>query len=192
MKSALRRAAALMICLMLGLCGLGLAEQPMEFVEVPEGTQICGVTVGEPLRMGVALARAARSIALQFSAADFDILGAYELLSPAEYGALKALDPVEQALAVLIMAGCSQESFDAVAQLGLSISSEARALVAAVYQRYTEMSASERSASGAVIARYFSSDGGARVTLRIGEQLIRFSFRQEAEGMVLNGVSISQ
>ena len=192
MKNVLMRAAALAMCLSLVLCGLGLAEQPREFVDAPQGAKVFGVTVGEPLRMGVALARAARSITYQFDAADFDISGADALLNSAEYGALGTLDPMERVLAVLIMAGYEDETYNAMDELRLDVSDEARALVAAVYKRYTEMSKSERSAYRAAVERYFPNEDGVRVTLRIGEQLIRYSFQKADAGWMLNGISVAK
>ena len=187
-----KRIMALAMCLALGVCGLGLAEQPKEFVDAPKGANVYGVTAGEPLRMGVALARAAEGIAARFDAADFDIWGADELLSGAEYSAFVTLDPVERVLAVLIMAGYAEETYDAISELGLEISGEAQALVKAVYKRYSGMSKGERGAWNAAVERGFRRGDGAQITLRIGEQLVRYSFQADSESWVLSGISIAQ
>ena len=189
MRERIMRLTALCICLTLILGVAALAEQPKEFISAPAGVSWYGLTVGEEVRMGVALARAAQSISEHFDASDFSVRGADDLMTDEELFMMAALNPVEQVLSVLMMTGYVEEGTAAVAELGLEISDIAQELVARVYGRCAKMNESERAAYVAAVQRCIP-DG--QVTLRIGEQLTRYDFRQVEDRWMLAGIAVAQ
>lgn len=162
-------------------------ESPFE--EIADGTVVHGVTVGEPVRMGVTMVQAMAGIAAEYGAdAKIEILNIDKVLTADECAALNALPPTERILVALSALGYGDEVKNAITELQLTLSEEARVLNLKVNTRVALMNDEAKAAHQKAIEKYFPNANGVAVTLEI-RKAGETALRKERYGFVQsNGV----
>lgn len=157
--------------------------EEIAFEEIAEGTVVHGATVGEPTRMGVTMVQAMAGIAAEYGAGTVvEIQNIDKVLTADECAALNALPPTERILVALSAIGYGDEVKNALAELQLTLSEEARVLSLKVNTRMALMNDAAKAAHQKAIEQYFPNANGVAITLKIrkagesGARLERYGF----------------
>lgn len=195
MKKLFRSALALALCLCLGIGGAALAEDDSGY-EMAHGAY--GVTAADEIYMGTALAQLMENAAAEGE--EIAVYGVDEMLAGAEFSAMEALRPAEQALVILTIMGRSGDIEAAKADLDIDVSEDAQALMDAVTARLASMSEEEWTEFEGLMEEYFptvDSDGVPLLQLTLilsgaKSERIRMSFAQGGDDMYLSQIDIKE
>ena len=185
MKTMKKLLAVLLCSCLLAMCCAAFAEEAAE-PEFSLASSAYGVTAAEEVRMGTALAKLAEGAAAE--GVTLRVQGLDEMLAGAEYSAMEALSPAEGALLALKVQGNDDEIDNALAELGLELSEDAKTLYDAVAERLASMSEEDWTNFEGLMEQHFpvSEENGAlflQVTLAgEGAKTLRVTFTQDAEG----------
>ena len=170
------------------------AAEPAAAITFVEVDALHGAIVAEAPRMAVALVNVANALETENGEAlDLAVEGLDELLAAEEIEALKALPAAEQMLVTLNALGYADEADFAIAELQLTLSPEALALIDAIEARVAALTEDERAAYDAQLAKLFpivqDAEGVNRTELTLevrldGEadyRLEKYTFAQQAD-----------
>lgn len=170
------------------------AAEPAAAITFVEVDALHGAIVAEAPRMAVALVNVANALETENGEAlDLAVEGLDELLAAEEIEALKALPAAEQMLVTLKALGYADEADFAIAELQLTLSPEALALIDAIEARVAALTEDERAAYDAQLAKLFpivqDAEGVNRTELTLevrldGEadyRLEKYTFAQQAD-----------
>lgn len=180
------------------LCGyvkpVKKSSEPAAAITFVEVDALHGAIVAEAPRMAVALVNVANALETENGEAlDLAVEGLDELLAAEEIEALKALPAAEQMLVTLKALGYADEADFAIAELQLTLSPEALALIDAIEARVAALTEDERAAYDAQLAKLFpivqDAEGVNRTELTLevrldgeaGYRLEKYTFVQQAD-----------
>lgn len=180
------------------LCGyvkpVKKSSEPAAAITFVEVDALHGAIVAEAPRMAVALVNVANALETENGEAlDLAVEGLDELLAAEEIEALKALPAAEQMLVTLNALGYADEADFAIAELQLTLSPEALALIDAIEARVAALTEDERAAYDAQLAKLFpivqDAEGVNRTELTLevrldgeaGYRLEKYTFAQQAD-----------
>ena len=151
-------------------------DEPV-YEPIPEGETIHGVPVNDEVRMGIAMTKVAQDIGED---AEVELVGVEVILTAEEYQTFQTLPLIERMLVLLRAIGYEDEVTNALAEMELTLSEEAQALLVRILERLAAMPEDERAAFEALLTETFTkTDDQVELTIVIdGERYELYDFQE--------------